>query len=163
MENRKAERFQKMLPILAAIASFWAIALFWNAFVGVMANLGYTDWKTLEMIPRLGFGAALSWVAFAHVEGVGYMILMSMERDRMRAEARAEEDRKATQEMLGGILQEMVNDRAEREKERAEAAREREEARAEAARERAERERERAEDRALILNMLQILTEKEAS
>ena len=38
----------------------------------------------LEILPRLGLGAALSWVVFLHVEAIG-MIIMSMMREQMEA------------------------------------------------------------------------------
>ena len=42
----------------------------------------------LEILPRLGLGAALSWVVFLHVEAIG-MIIMSMMREKLQSEAEA--------------------------------------------------------------------------
>ena len=78
--SRKIERLemvQKHLSIIVSIASFWIIAVFWN----------YYDFGNLELIPRLGFSAALSWVAFLHTEETG-MIIMTMMREKWREEAR---------------------------------------------------------------------------
>ena len=41
----------------------------------------------LEILPKLGLGAALSWVVFLHVEAVG-MIIMSMMKEKWQSEAR---------------------------------------------------------------------------
>ena len=42
----------------------------------------------LEILPKLGLGAALSWAVFLHVEAIG-MIIMSMMRERMEAQMEA--------------------------------------------------------------------------
>ena len=78
---RKAENAEFLLRILSACIStlsFWVIAFSWNYF-----------FEELGFVPRLGLGAALSWVVFLHVESTG-MIIMSMMRDKLRADARAE-------------------------------------------------------------------------
>ena len=46
----------------------------------------------MEFVPRLGLGAALSWVVFLHVEATG-MIIMTMMREKWRSEGRAREAR----------------------------------------------------------------------
>ena len=43
----------------------------------------------LEILPKLGLGAALSWVVFLHVEAIG-MIIMSMMREKWQSDARLE-------------------------------------------------------------------------
>ena len=68
-------------------AAFWAIAFLWNVVF----------WE-LDPVPRLGLGAALSWVVFLHAEVMG-MILMSMMRRRLRAEGIEEGMARAREEM----------------------------------------------------------------
>ena len=68
-------------------AAFWAIAFLWNV-----------AFRELDPVPRLGLGAALSWVVFLHAEVMG-MILMSMMRRRLRAEAIEEGMARAREEM----------------------------------------------------------------
>ena len=41
----------------------------------------------MEILPRLGLGAALSWVVFLHVESIG-MIIMTMMKEKWQSEAR---------------------------------------------------------------------------
>ena len=77
-DTRKPERAEDLLKILSifvAMVSFWVIALSWN----------YVFLDDLEFVPRLGLGAALSWVVFLHVEATG-MIIMSMMREKWRSE-----------------------------------------------------------------------------
>ena len=77
--SRKIERLellQKYLSVLIAIASFWIIAFFWN----------YYSFVNLELVPRLGLAAALSWVAFLHAEAIG-MLIMSMMKEKWQSEA----------------------------------------------------------------------------
>ena len=89
---RKAENAEFLLRILSACIStmsFWVIAFSWNYF-----------FEELGFVPRLGFlGAALSWVVFLHVESTG-MIIMSMMRDKLRADARAEAQEELMREAL---------------------------------------------------------------
>ena len=85
MEDRErkpewTEELREYFSPIISIISFWAIALFWNW------NVVFGE---LEPVPRLGFGAALSWVVFLHAEVMG-MILMSIKRRRLQAEARAQ-------------------------------------------------------------------------
>ena len=68
-------------------AAFWTIAFLWNVV-----------FRELDPIPRLGLGAALSWVVFLHAEVMG-MILMSMMRRRVRAEGIEEGMARAREEM----------------------------------------------------------------
>ena len=80
--TRKPERAEDLLKILSvfvSVVSFWVIALSWN----------YIFLDDLEFVPRLGLGAALSWVVFLHVEATG-MIIMSMMREKWRSEGQAE-------------------------------------------------------------------------
>ena len=77
-DTRKSERAEDLLKILSifvSMVSFWVIALSWN----------YIFLDDLEFVPRLGLGAALSWVVFLHVEATG-MIIMSMMREKWRSE-----------------------------------------------------------------------------
>ena len=76
--TRKPERAEDLLKILSvfvSVISFWVIAPSWN----------YIFLDDLEFVPRLGLGAALSWVVFLHVEATG-MIIMSMMREKWRSE-----------------------------------------------------------------------------
>ena len=50
----------------------------------------------LEILPKLGLGAALSWAVFLHVEAIG-MIIMSMMRERMEARIVARLEARAAQ------------------------------------------------------------------
>ena len=77
-DTRKPERAEdalKILSVCVSMVSFWVIALSWN----------YIFFDDLEFVPRLGLGAALSWVVFLHVEATG-MIIMSMMREKWRSE-----------------------------------------------------------------------------
>ena len=79
--GRKAElpgALREYFSAIASIISFWAIVFLWNAV-----------FRELDAVPRLGFGAALSWVVFLHAEVTG-MILMSIMRWRLREEGMAE-------------------------------------------------------------------------
>ena len=83
MEDRERkpewiEELREYFSPIISIISFWAIALFWNVV-----------FEELETVPRLGFGAALSWIVFLHAEVIG-MILMSIKRRRLQAETRAQ-------------------------------------------------------------------------
>ena len=90
--SRKIERLeliQKYLSILIAIASFWIITIFWN----------YYNFGNLELVPRLGLAAALSWVVFLHAEAIG-MLIMTMMKEKWQEEAR--EARKEAREAQAG-------------------------------------------------------------
>ena len=80
----RLELAQKYLSIFIAIVSFWIIAVYWNEYT----------FGNLALIPRLGFGAAISWVVFLHTEATS-MILMSMMRERWQSEAREAREREA--------------------------------------------------------------------
>ena len=77
-KTKLPEALREYFSAIVSIISFWAIATYWNVVFG-----------ELSLVPRLGFGAALSWVAFLHAEVIG-MIIMSMMRRRLQAEARAQ-------------------------------------------------------------------------
>ena len=77
-----AEDALKILSVFVSMISFWVIAFSWN----------YIFLDDLEFVPRLGLGAALSWVVFLHVEATG-MIIMTMMREKWRSEGRAREAR----------------------------------------------------------------------
>ena len=78
-------------------AAFWTIAFLWNVV-----------FRELDPIPRLGLGAALSWVVFLHAEVMG-MILMSMMRRRVRAEG-IEEGMARTREEMRKVARAEVKD-----------------------------------------------------
>ena len=78
--QQKRERLELSLryaSILVSVASFWIIALFGS----------YYNADELELIPRLGFAAALSWVVLLHGEAMG-MIIMSLMKEKWQREAR---------------------------------------------------------------------------
>ena len=138
---RKIERLelaQKYASAAIAVASFWFIAFYWNHF---------SIWN-LEPVPRLGFGAAMSWIVFLHAEVAG-MIIMTMMKEKWREEAqeareREREAREEAQELreMVRLLQAQAQAREEwdREREARDAAREAREAERDAwAREREER------------------------
>ena len=80
--SQKRERLELLLryaSILVSVASFWIIALFG----------GYYNADELELIPRLGFAAGLSWVVLLHGEAMG-MIIMSLMKEKWQREAREE-------------------------------------------------------------------------
>ncbi len=132
--NDRPERIQKYFSICASIASFWLIALFWN----------YVSLEALQVIPRLGLGAALSWVVFQHTEVTG-MIIMSMMKEKWQSDAREDARMEALENVLIAALTESREARAEAREERAEAREALAEAMAEAREERAAaREREAA-------------------
>lgn len=117
--GRKAElpgALREYFSAIASIISFWAIVFLWNAV-----------FRELEAVPRLGFGAALSWVVFLHAEVMG-MILMSIMRWRMQEEARSE----ALAEMMKQMRAEAREARAEAREAQAEARADAREAQAEA-------------------------------
>ena len=78
----------KILSACVSTVSFWVIAFAWDC---LFEDLGFA--------PRLGLGAALSWVVFLRVESTG-MIIMSMMRDKWRSDARAEAQEALTREAL---------------------------------------------------------------
>ena len=89
--SQKRERLELMLryaSILVSVASFWIIALFG----------GYYNANELDLIPRLGFAAALSWVVFLHGEAMG-MIIMSLMKEKWQREAREEALRESRAEL----------------------------------------------------------------
>ena len=90
-ENRRkiewAGELREYFSATVSSAAFWAIAFLWNV-----------AFRELDPVPRLGLGAALSWVVFLHAEVMG-MILMSMMRRRLRAEAIEEGMARAREEM----------------------------------------------------------------
>ena len=88
--SQKRERLELLLryaSILVSVASFWIIALFG----------GYYNADELELIPRLDFAAALSWVVFLHGEAMG-MIIMSLMKEKWQREAREEAREQALRE-----------------------------------------------------------------
>ena len=89
--SQKRERLELLLryaSILVSVASFWIIALFG----------GYYNADELELIPRLGLAAALSWVVLLHGEAMG-MIIMSLMKEKWQREAREEALRESRAEL----------------------------------------------------------------
>ena len=88
--QQKRERLELLLryvSVLVSVASFWIIALFGS----------YYSADELELIPRLGFAAALSWVVLLHGEAMG-MIIMSLMKEKWQREAREEAREQALRE-----------------------------------------------------------------
>ena len=83
-ENNRLALIQRYSSAAISVVSFWAIALYWNWFSTALRD--YVSLDELELITRLGFSAALSWVVFLHAEVIG-MIIMSMMKDKWQAEA----------------------------------------------------------------------------
>ena len=131
-KTKLPEALRERFSAIVSIISFWAMAIYWNVAFG-----------ELDFVPILGFGAALSWVVFLHAEVIG-VIIMSMMRRRLQAEARAEGRAQAWVEMM---TQTRAEARDELEKARTEARDEAEKARAEA-RDEAEKARAEARDEA---------------
>ena len=75
-KTENAEFLLKNLSVYIAVISFWGFTFLWNYF-----------FDGLEFVPRLGLGAALSWVVFLHVESIG-MIIMTMMKEKWQSEAR---------------------------------------------------------------------------
>ena len=75
-KTEKAEILLKILSVYISAMSFWVFTFSWNYF-----------FNGLEFVPRLGLGAALSWVVFLHVEAIG-MIIMTMMKEKWQSEAR---------------------------------------------------------------------------
>ena len=76
-KTAKTEVLLKNLSVYISGISFWIFTFSWNYF-----------FDGLAIVPRLGLGAALSWVVFLHVEAIG-MIIMSMMREKLQSEAEA--------------------------------------------------------------------------
>ena len=79
VNSRKIDRLelgQKYVSILIAIGSFWIITLFWN----------YYNFGNLDLVPRLGLAAALSWDVFLHAEAIS-MLIMTMMKEKWQSEA----------------------------------------------------------------------------
>lgn len=126
LKVERLELAQKYASAVVAVASFWVIAFYWNHF---------SVWN-LEPVPRLGFGAAISWVVFLHVEVAG-MIIMTMMKEKWREEAQeaherereAREEAQELREMLREAqAQQLAREEWDREREAREEAREAREA-----------------------------------
>ena len=76
-KTEKAEILLKNLSAYISTMSFWVFAFVWNYL-----------FEELEFVPRLGLGAALSWVVFLHVEAIG-MIIMTLMKEKLQSEAEA--------------------------------------------------------------------------
>ena len=104
-KTKLPEALRERFSATVSIISFWAMAIYWNVAFG-----------ELDFVPILGFGAALSWVVFLHAEVIG-VIIMSMMRRRLQAEARAEGRAQAWAEMMAQARAEAraeVKDEAEK-------------------------------------------------
>ena len=76
-KTEKTEVLLKNLSVYISGVSFWIFTFSWNYF-----------FDGLAIVPRLGLGAALSWVVFLHMEAIG-MIIMSMMREKLQSDAEA--------------------------------------------------------------------------
>ena len=122
----RLELAQKYTSAVIAVASFWVIAFYWN----------YLSIWNLEPVPRLGFGAAISWIVFLHAEVAG-MIIMTMMKEKWREEAQearerereAREEARELRETLREVqAQQLAREAWDREREAREEAREAREA-----------------------------------
>ena len=107
--SQKRERLELLLryaSVLVSVASFWIIALFG----------GYYNADELELIPRLDFAAALSWVVFLHGEAMG-MIIMSLMKEKWQREAREEAREQALRESRAELRESQAELRESRERE----------------------------------------------
>ena len=107
--SQKRERLELLLryaSVLVSVAAFWIIALFGS----------YYNADELELIPRLGFAAALSWVVFLHGEAMG-MIIMSLMKEKWQREAREEAREQALRESRAELLESRAELRESRERE----------------------------------------------
>ena len=122
-ENDRLELLQKYSSAAISVLSFWAITAWWILFSPFPRD--YVGWDELGLVPGLGFSAALSWVVFLHAEVTG-MIIMSMMKDKWKAEARAE----ARAEMMAKAIAQAVVEAMEAKTEAREAKAEAREAKA---------------------------------
>ena len=104
-KTENAEFLLKNLSVYISVISFWVFTFSWNYL-----------FDGLEFVPRLGLGAALSWVVFLHVESIG-MIIMTMMKEKWqseareaRAEAREARAREALAEAREARAQETIRD-----------------------------------------------------
>ena len=154
----RVELAQKYMSAVIAVASFWVIAFYWN----------YLSIWNLEPVPRLGFGAAISWIVFLHAEVAG-MIIMTMMKEKWREEAQeAREEARELREMVREAqAQQMAREAWDREREAREEAREAREAAREEAREAREEAREAreaaryAQTQELILGLMRMVEASE--
>ncbi len=103
--SQKVERLelaQKFLSIMIAIASFWIITLFWN----------YYNFGNLELVPRLGLAAALSWDVFLHAEAIG-MLIMTMMKEKWQAEAQDARKEAQASEARAQVWEALADERAQ--------------------------------------------------
>lgn len=154
LKVERLELAQKYASAVVAVASFWVIAFYWNHF---------SVWN-LEPVPRLGFGAAISWIVFLHAEVAG-MIIMTMMKEKWREEAQeAREEARELREMVREAqAQQQAREEWDREREAREEAREEREAAREEAREAREEAREAreaaryAQTQELILGLMRMI------
>ena len=91
-KTEKAEILLKNLSAYISTMSFWVFAFVWNYL-----------FEELEFVPRLGLGAALSWVVFLHVEAIG-MIIMTLMKEKLQSEAEARVRERMGTEMEARIV-----------------------------------------------------------
>lgn len=91
-KTEKAEIVLKNLSAYISTMSFWVFAFVWNYL-----------FEELEFVPRLGLGAALSWVVFLHVEAIG-MIIMTLMKEKLQSEAEARVRERMRAEMEARIV-----------------------------------------------------------
>ncbi len=108
--NESRDWLREYWSIFIAAISFWLISLSWNAFSEALRPYVYIE--DLALVPRLGLGAALSWVVFLHVEVVG-MIIMARMKEKWEAKARAEAEAKA-QEVVRNLERQLEKEREAR-------------------------------------------------
>ena len=95
-KTEKAEIVLKNLSAYISTMSFWVFAFVWNYL-----------FEELEFVPRLGLGAALSWVVFLHVEAIG-MIIMTLMKEKLQSEAEAR-----VRERMGAEMEARIEARLE--------------------------------------------------
>ena len=97
-KTEKAEFLLKNLSVYISVISFWVFTFSWNYL-----------FDGLEFVPRLGLGAALSWVVFLHVEAMG-MIIMSMMKEKWQSEAREARAEAREARAREALAQEIIRD-----------------------------------------------------
>ena len=97
-KTENAEFLLKNLSVYISVISFWVFTFSWNYL-----------FDGLEFVPRLGLGAALSWVVFLHVEAMG-MIIMSMMKEKWQSEAREARAEAREARAREALAQEIIRD-----------------------------------------------------
>ena len=95
------ELFQGYFSVWLSLATFWAVMLFWNFF----------NSEGLELMPRFGLAASLSWGVFLIAEVIG-VIIMTLMKDKWQTDARNEARFEALEEVLKEVRAEARESRA---------------------------------------------------